>query len=335
MKRYAAGALALCGLMVLAVGCRKELCYDHGLHGLNVRVEVQPTWECVWERDYGSGWKQTWPEEFGCAYEELCPEEAEGIAAYVYAADGTASEYHLDGEGGHLPMSEGMHALLFYNDDTEYIVLNDLSSSATASATTRTRTRASFRELHAGERTVNEPDMLYGAWLERYEAVPSSEQDVLTVELRPLVYTYLVRYEFDHGQEHVALARGALAGMAGTVYLQDGRTDDTPVTVLYDCEVTDYGVEARVATFGVPGFADDYYTRADGAHYGLNLEVRLHNGVMRTFEFDVTTQLATQPRGGVITVDGIEVTDEEAASDSGFQVDVGDWGEFEDIELEL
>ena len=39
-------------------------------------------------------------------------------------------------------MSEGVHSLLFYNNDTEYIVFSGLSASATATATTRTLTRS-------------------------------------------------------------------------------------------------------------------------------------------------------------------------------------------------
>ena len=63
MSRYLyEGGLLLC-LGALLCGCRKDLCYDHELHGLNVRVEVRPDWECVWERDYGMDWDDNWAEE--------------------------------------------------------------------------------------------------------------------------------------------------------------------------------------------------------------------------------------------------------------------------------
>ena len=55
--------------------------------------------------------------------------------------------------------------------------------------------------------------------------------------------------------------------------------------------------------------------------------MRLHNGAMKTFEFDVTDQVKAQPRGGVIIVsDGLVITDEEGAAgfDSGFDIDVED-----------
>lgn len=67
-------------------------------------------------------------------------------------------------------MPEGTHELLFYNNDTEYIVFDGVEASESATATTRGVTRSSFQELHAGERTVNQPDMLYGAYMEEYTA---------------------------------------------------------------------------------------------------------------------------------------------------------------------
>lgn len=66
----------------------------------------------------------------------------------------------------------------------------------------------------------------------------------------------------------------------------------------------------------------------------MNLEVRLKNGNLKSFDFDVTDQVAAQPQGGVIVVSGIEIPDEEGMEGgSGFDVDVDGWGEFEDIEL--
>ena len=143
--------------------------------------------------------------------------------------------------------------------------------------------------------------MLYGEWIERYEAKPTEKPVTLPAKLQPLVYTYLIRYEFAQGLEHVVLARGALSGMAESVYLQDGRTGDETATILFEGKLKGFGVEARV----------------------------------KSFEFDVTEQVAAQPRGGVITVAGLAVTDDEAGGDAGFEVEVDGWGPYEDIELPL
>ena len=52
-----------------------------------------------------------------------------------------------------------------------------------------------------------------------------------------------------------------------------------------------------------------YYTstRAPRSH-ALNLEVRLKNGIIKNFYFDVSDQIAKQPQGGVIVVKGIEIS---------------------------
>ena len=112
-------------------------------------------------------------------------------------------------------------------------------SPATATATTRTRTRSSFQALHEGERTVTPPDMLYGAFVLEYIAERTLEAVELPIEMRPLSYSYLIRYRFASGQQYVAQARGALAGVADKVYLQDGHTDEVSSTVLFDCKVDD------------------------------------------------------------------------------------------------
>ena len=215
-----------------------------------------------------------------------------------------------------------------------------MNSFASAMATTRTRTRASYGGNpymeNTVENTVNAPDMLYGNYMENYTAERKTETDELPVTMHPLVFTYLVRYEFSHGLEYVALARGALAGMAGAVWLNSGRTSEEAVTILYDCSVEDFGAQACVHSFGIPDYPNEHYTARAERRYGLNLEVRLKNGKVKSFDFDVTDQVAVQPQGGVIVVSGIEISDEDGTEGgSGFEVDVEDWGEYEDVELPL
>lgn len=326
-------AVAL-GMFPLLSGCRKDLCYDHPSHSPSVKVDVVASWEREWERPYGHDWPGEWDASGGIGYDDLRPGIPSGIRAIVYG--GGYREENLPAKGGRLPMPEGVHPLLFYNNDTEYIVFDNLSAAATASATTRTRSRASYKALHAEERTVNPPDMLYGHYVAEYEARRTMDAVELPLTMKPLTYTYWVRYEFEHGVEYVALARGALAGMAETVYLEDGHTGPEAATVMYDCTVEDGRVEARVLSFGVPNYPGDHYGIRAEPHYALNLEVRLRNGKMKAMEWDVTDQVSGQPRGGVITVGGISITDEEGmAGSGGFDVEVEGWGDYVDVELPL
>lgn len=233
-------------LLLTATGCRKDLCYNHEEHSYTVKTLVRAMWEQEWERSYSVNWQEVWREEWSRGYEEFIPEKGEGIRSLVYDENGVA-EGNLDSDGGRLYMSEGLHTLLFYNNDTEYIVFDDIASLPTASATTRTRTRGSFVALHQGERTITPPDMLYGAFVLEYTA------------------------------------------------------DENTHT------------------------------------YTLSLELQLKNGKTLTYTFDVSPMMRAQPRGGVILVDGIEVSDEDGAGGSGvgFEVGVDGWGDYIDIPLPL
>ncbi len=333
------------GILMLFSSCEhKDLCFDHDVHAPKSEVRIEAQYEKEWQYIHGNApdWKNypAWQESFGMEYDDLRPEIPGGLRVQVYNADGSGDIINVAPEGNVVYMRPGKHSLLFYNNDTEYIVFNEMHSFTSAKATTRTRTRSSYLGNSymepASENTVNQPDMLYGSYMDSYVAEPSTETDVIPVVMQPLVFTYLVRYEFSRGVEYVSLARGALAGMAQAVWLNSGQTSGEEATVLYDCTVEDFGAQALVRSFGIPGFPNGPYGARAGRKYGLNLEVRLKNGKIKSFDFDVTDQVAVHPQGGVIVVKGIEISDEEGTEGgSGFDVDVEDWGDYEDIELPL
>ncbi len=232
-----------------------------------------------------------------------------------------------------------------YNNDTESIVFADLENNATTRATTRTRTRSTYLgNTYSGvskglERTVNQPDMLWGAFIKEYNAEKVIVPERYEVTLQPLVYTYVICFKVAEGLEYVKDARGALAGVAGSVYLNTGYTSSDAVTVFFDCEMTDYGCVAYVRSFGIPNYpANDYVnpgSRGEEQKYALNLELRLANDKYLSLDFDVTSQLGRQPHGGVIVQDGIVVKREEAVTSGGFDVDVDDWEEEVNVSIPL
>lgn len=311
-------------------------------------AQITATYSREWHQptDGGIDWKNypSWADSLGMSYESLRPGKPEGLRVVVYNSDSTRSTLNLAPEGGLAQMRPGQHSLLLYNNDTEYILFNNLRSFASAKATTRTRSRASYldsREPGTNEHTVTQPDMLYGNYVERFTATRNNATP-LTITMHPLVFTYLVRYEFSHGIEYVALARGALAGMAEGVMLGTGHTSKETATVLFDATVHNFGVQATVRSFGTPDRSNPTYTTNGLAskatqRYGLNLEVRLKNGKIKSFDFDVTDQVASQPKGGVIIVKGLEITHEEGKSTGGsaFNVKVVNWGDYQDIDLPL
>lgn len=335
-------AVILAGMFTLLSSCRHKDLYDS--HELELKVRIEAEYDKEWQYDYNNytNWIDfpTWQESFRMEYDELRPLVSAGLRMQMFSTNGSSNMVNIASDGGMVYMQPGEHSLLFYNNDTEYIVFNEMHSSASASATTRTRTRSSYKgnpyvETTSGN-TVNQPDMLYGNYTKSYIAERSTETDVLHTTMRPLVFTYLVRYEFSHGVEYVSLARGALAGMAQSVFLNNGKTSKESVTVLYDCHMKEFGAQALVRCFGAPDSPGDNYGKKSANRYGLNLEVRLKNGKVKSFDFDVTDQVTKQPYGGVIVVKDIEISDKEGtAGGSGFEVDVEDWGDYVDVELPL
>ena len=61
--------------------------------------------------------------------------------------------------------------------------------------------------------------------------------------------------------------------------------------------------------------------------------MKLTSGQSYTPRLDITEQVDRQPRGGVITVSGIRLNGGEASGDGAFDVNVSDWGDYEEIPL--
>lgn len=339
--------LALAVLPALMACNHKELCFDHDSHAPRFATNVTIEHSLEWEQPYENrtDWALNWP-GLGLAfgYDDLRPAIPEGIRMKAFNVGGTRIETNLSPAGQEIYLPPGENSLLFYNNDTEYIVFNDMGSYEEASATTRSRYRSSYsgnpyyapaRSGGEDEETVNAPDILSGYYTDSYVQNRDTRPQQLCVTMHPLVFTYVVRYRFEKGYEYVALARGALAGMARSVYLHNGRTSAKAVTVLFDCTLESWGIQAIVKSFGIPDFPNPSYSRGSN-DFALTLEVKLRNSKILNFHFNITEQMSIHPHGGVITVDGIKISEYDGATGgSGFDVDVDDWGEFEDVTIDF
>lgn len=338
-RYYIIAALLL--ILPILSSCRQGLCYDH-----YPSMDVAFEWEQEWERDYGNHHLNSWDADYyGKNYDELRPDKPEWVNMINYYDDGRKSDSFLSPDGKLFIVEQGHGcSILLYNGDTEYIVLSDVASLNDARASATSRSRASLdvmQQKHADARTTNPPDILYSAFLENIPALKNHDRHKLQVKMQPLVYTYMINYEFDAGINQVILARGAIGGMAESVYLRTGVTSKETSIILFDCDVKSTGCHAQVRSFGVPNFPDIYYGRtaekAEEQPYTLNLELKLRNGKTVEFNYDITDQMKNQPRGGVITVKGIKLEDEEIhQTASGFDVDVSGWNEnVEEVDLTL
>ena len=342
MKRFV--YILTAGLLLLSSCTHKELCYNHREHAHKYHINLIAEYRYDWEEHYeGTDWRNNWPTYFTYTYDELRPEKPSGLRVVNYNEDGDNNIHNIGPDGGVVNLYEGLNHILLYNNDTEYIifskVVNNASTRATTRATTRTRTRSTYKVsefIKEKEETMTPPDVLYANYYAGIYQDKVAEPTDFKVKLHPLVFTYKVRYEFSEGLEYVALTRGALSGMAESVLMDTGETSDKGATLLYDCEMTDYGSNALVNSFGIPGFPNPNYVKSKERVHILNLEILLKNGKLITMDFDVTDQVQKQPHGGVIIVSDIVVKKEEGMQGSGaFDVEVKDWGEYEDIVLPL
>lgn len=329
--------------IALLTSCEhKDFCYDHGGHQERIEYMLNLNYDRSWEYglDGQSYWENRMP-DYGVTHKELQPAEPEGVRVHIYNDDAQESERNLRKQGGEVFFQEEKrYDMLFYNNDTEYIVFEGTDQFKTAYATTRALVRSTYRgnsKITRGtkESTMTPPDMLYGAYIDSITVKKSVEVTPMDVTMHPLVYTYLIRFEVSKGAEHVAQAKGALAGMARGVQMHDGRTTKDVATVMFDCQIVDssFGVMATVKTFGVPDYPNPNYTRGE-RKYGVALEMLLKNGNFQQHDFDVTEQVANQPTGGIIVIKGIEI-DETRDESKGFIIGVDGWGDVVDVPLPL
>ena len=359
-------------LMLLALtACRHKDLYM-GRDSSSTLV-LQVNWHLKWNLEYLIDWDTEWNPEWTMDWSKVIPTEPEGVRLVTGTKDeGYRQVFNLPSGGGKVSLQPGVYTALLYNNDTEYIVYEMTDQVSSVTATTRTRTRSPYSENNPFETTVNPPDFLFSSYAEEFhirelnEWVNGEEERVIEVDVSmvPVVFCYIVRFEFASGKEYINDARIALSGMAGTVNLSNRRTLDDVVTVLCDdAEVSDYGVEVVVRSFGLCNFdpvpTDEYpnghfYTPVDVRTFSspsragrpladdqtrniLTLEVALKSGQTKTFEVDVTDRMREQPRGGVLVIKELTITPEEGegSSTGGFDVSVDDWENSEDIDLPL
>ena len=350
MKRYL--IIAVLAIMACATSCvHKDLCENHREHAHRYHIQIIADYRYDWEEqiyDEATDWEYRWPDEFTLAYDELRPTKPSGLRVVNYNEEGTSNNLHnIKPDGGVITLYEGLNDMLFYNNDTEYIIFSRSGTDATTRATTRTLTRTEYKASEfavEGERTVSPPDMLFANYVEDYLPEKVVEPTPFEITLQPLVFTYKIRFEFVGGIEYASSATASLSGMAASVELNTGETSEESATILFDDlkivytnEAKDEGyIRAVVKSFGTPAFPHpNYPTRTDVTH-GLKLEVRLRNNTIWTADVDVTDQVQLQPHGGVIIVKDLVIKKEDAMQgSSGFEPVVDEWGPTEDIPLPL
>ena len=331
----------VCCLFFVACDMR-ELCYDHDSHAYKYQVNIEAEYEQEWQYPLipADDWKENWPDTFNVKYSDFMPLLPSGLRVMVYGA-GDYDRQNVSRNGGVVYLSDGEKSFIICNNNTEFLVFSDENSRTDATVTTSQVRRNTYKGVSFAPlidiNTRKAPDVLYVSNVASYMPISSVIPPKLTVLLKPVVYSYYLRLEFDYGIEHVVMARGAMAGMSGSVNLHTCEPGDDLSTVMFDAKVRSFGVDAHVCSFGIPSDFTVLDKQFEDGKYscGLNIEVALTNGYVKAFEFDITDQIKSQPRGGVIVLKGLRVEDEEAELEGSFDVDVDDWGEDEVVDLPM
>ena len=134
--------------------------------------------------------------------------------------------------------------------------------------------------------------------------------------LRPVTYIYLTQVIIHHNNGRITGVDGNanLSGMARSVNVNTGVTDNDPITVHYyvrfkkNCDMKGENVDiagGRVMTFGMCNLNPIRATGTvnDGIHHYMDVNMQFNNGMDSTFVFDVTSQVHKRYKGGVLTVE--------------------------------
>lgn len=341
-----------------ACGCGCGCCCcdspDDGDKSLWYRTMIDATYDREWFVPVTPryNWTEHWPDSIGIDPQALEFPLPAGLRVVTFTSDGKADHHNLDTHGGEVRMTGETTGLLFYNNDTEYILYKNTDSFTEATATTRRRNVTFYSgNPRIGSDTVSEPvmsqpDMLYRRSLKE-QAVDSalrigesSPEDIhnIPVTLVPAVYVYVIHFGFDKGLNYVLNASAALSGVSAGVNLSTGNTLDNACTLIFDCEKTADGITGTVMSFGAPEYQPEnpelYHP---DRRYGITLRVVLTNSRIISFTADITGQMAAQPSGGIVMVGGLEIDEEDSKPTGGgsFDVTVDPWGAPNDYEINL
>ena len=334
--------LVMIFIATMVVGCHRKPLYLAQRGNVSfttavIDIHLDFLWGEHWEEDLQYPWNE---QEHGV----LGYTEPWGIRSIVDLLDEEKrrNEYlsrNMSKEGGRVNIvTKEYYDMLFYNNDTEYIILTT-DKSTYYEATTRSNTKASYTRSYDGH---NQPDQLFGTLLsdvyisddpEDYVMEYAEDGSMLQVyridaTLSPytLIYLYqiIILNNNDAEGARVTGAEGITAnGLASSVDLFTRATDTTVISLtqndvkpivanqwlhLPDGHDTIGDIfAARIQTWGLPGITPiQEVTRgagvepADSTFVGVGLTLR--SGYTYVMQKNVTEQMKERPGGGVITL---------------------------------
>lgn len=327
---------------------------------LDAKVNVSVMWQAGWQAE----WKFPWNTE---AYGPLTYPDPASMRLHIYPLDvaGNPKSHSVNnfyGTSSEIPISVGIHDMIFHNNDSEVLLFNGdmdneeihcytrVISSGLKEATPiqtvsqKSGTKASDDDFPEEPVTLM-PDALLSDYVKAcyisddladYEYIDGHY--VLRIEgtLMPSSYIHLIQINLLNNYGRVVGSNGgvALTGLASGVDVRTRVSDNSSVSVItdarYNGETDQFGI--RFLSFGIPGCnpyeAESVAAAPEGPHF-LVLNVTYMDATWRNIRIDVTDAFRALPLGGVITLE-LDVDDfppEHAYRGDGFDALIDDWEE--------
>jgi len=250
-----------------------------------------------------------------------------GVRAIFYPiGGGTPIVYNLPASGGKADLSIGTYRVVLFNNDTEYVILNNTDNDSTLEAYTSEQSKASGSSSFPSENVVNMPDMFYSCKVNAFTVKSDSISEMLNVAPKARVDSFVVRVYIGGktGVAGISSATGYISNVYGSFF---PGTETYPkigsiIPSVFNDKESNY-IDATVRTFGVMSASNDNAQT-------FRLSITLTNDSTISYDWDITKQLNTDLSKGNVMVtipDEVDISSSSSSSPSGFSVTVTGWGD--------
>ena len=346
-------ALVMMIFMTALTGCERKPLYLAQRGTLNVDVSVYNIQlDLLWGVDWKTEWQYMWDESL---HGPLGYSEPSGVRANVFSLTESNERFkyttrNLPKSGGRVNLTTRQsYDMVFFNNDTEYILFYSDDANDYFYATTRSNAKTAYTRAYAH---YNQPDQLFGTYL--HDLYVTDDPDAYTIHydangypyylynitasLTPYTFIYLCQVMLlnnndEEGKRIIGCNGISADGLAGGVDLFTRVTDSLNLVAITQEDVKPIQANrplrlpdgtqtegdifaARIMTWGIPGIdplekimARTEVQPQDSIEVGIGLTLR--NGNVHSIQRNITELIKRKPAGGVITIviDTAEIPD--------------------------
>ena len=346
-------ALVMMIFMTAFTGCERKPLYLAQRGTLYVDVSVYNIQlDLLWGVDWKTEWQYMWDESL---HGPLGYSEPSGVRANVFSLNESNERFNyttrnLPKSGGRVNLTTRQsYDMVFFNNDTEYILFYSDDANDYLYATTRSNSKTAYTRAYAH---YNQPDQLFGTYL--HDLYVTDDPDAYTIHydangypyylynitasLTPYTFIYLCQVMLlnnndEEGKRIIGCNGISADGLAGGVDLFTRMTDSLNLVAITQEDVKPIQANrplrlpdgtqaegdifaARIMTWGIPGIdplekimARTEVQPQDSIEVGIGLTLR--NGNVHSIQRNITELIKRKPAGGIITIviDAAEIPD--------------------------